>query len=410
MSVKSRVSPKLAVDFNIPNGNSQGRLFSRLSRAASFLEQHNPKQALRLLSHVSPASLPSLSRAEWYEVLATSAQVSGQFSLAYESFRRALKEYSQLRDRIGVAQTLLHLGDVCRQMEKFQEARSYYARVSAEKNSHLRIEALCGDAMSLRGLGLWNKSLSGFKKYLSFFEKNRDPEGVAYALWAMGTTERFAGSFKSAKQHLTQSVAIYQRLGNKSGWAYAMAGLGGTLRMMGLPGPSGRLYARAHGVFRRFHDDFGRAYTYCGQGNALRMQNKVSQALPYMNKAIRLYQKLGMKGPLGFVLWSRAQARILQGQFSAAKKDLSHSERLFKQVRDPRGLTYVDLGWGEYWKNRNKTKSDFYFRKSATRAKKFHLPFEQAHALVRYNRADFSTVFRRRNVVLPAFRKYRSIP
>jgi tetratricopeptide (TPR) repeat protein len=141
--------------------------------------------------------------------------------------------------------------------------------------------------------------------------------------------------------------------------------------MQGKASVSRSCYAKAYRLFVRLQDQFGQAYSMCGQGNSYRMNRNYQKALPFMTQAIHEYKKIGQKGPRGFVLWSRSQAFLGFKMFSRAQKDLSQSDLLFKSVNDQRGLTYVALGWGEFYRSQEKLEiAQSYFKKAFILAKK----------------------------------------
>ncbi len=242
------------------------------------------------------------------------------------------------------------------------------------------MDADIGIGMCWRGLEKFSEAIRRLKKCSTAYRKRNDQEGFAYALWALGTTQRFAGRLSAAEKNLRQSVRLYEKLGDKNGLAYARCGLGGTLRMRGKNKESFGHYQWANRVFKIEKDRFGEAYSNCGQGNALRMQGKVMAALPYMTKAEVLYRKLGQKGPLAFVLWSRAQAEISLKKFSSAKKRIAESRRIFKSVSDPRGLVYADLGEGQLLMAQNDPRCFYFFRRVLKAARLQKFPLETGYA------------------------------
>ncbi len=309
---------------------------------------------------------------------------------------------------------------MARQLEQFSEALTWYALVDTSlrrwkhppKNKYrYSTDALCGMAMAYRGRGEFSRAIRLLRQTERRYKNQNDLEGGAYALWAMGTTYRFQGQFLKAEKALRQAIGIYRSLKDASGLAYAQAGLGGTLRMIGRPKESGRLYQKANRTFVKLGDKFGLAYTFCGQGNAHRMQNHLSVSKTFMDKAIGLYSKLGQKGPRGFVLWSRAQTNILLGQFSPAANDLHSSGKLFSSVNDRRGLVYVDLGWGEFWRHKNNQRAAQFYRRASQKAKALGLPFEFAHAQRFLKRAKNSDNFYQKlGVQFKTFLRYKSFP
>jgi tetratricopeptide (TPR) repeat protein len=348
---------------------------------------------------------------------ACALQNRGNFHPAAGAFHAALSLYRRSNNLESQIETLLKLGDIHRQLESFIEARSFYRsafrltkKISRSNTiDQKRQDALVGEALCLRGEGNFSSCLTKFQSCLTYYKTNKDLEGNAYVLWAMGTTERFAGQFRDAQRHLEASLKIYQRLHDVSGTAYALCGLGGTYRMKGRPGQSLACYRRANTVFKKLHDKFGLAYSFCGQSNAYRMQNKIEQALPLMKQAERLYRSLKLKGPLAFVLWSQAQAYGVLKRPVAAQSTLSEATRLFSSVNDKRGMLYALLGKGWALYQQNNSNYQRVFKTAVRMAIRGHLPFEQAHALRFLNPKSAAKIYRRCGVDSRFF-LYRTLP
>ncbi len=315
-----------------------------------------------------------------HERLGSIHQAAGRFNDARRFF---LKWYRLTNESVAA----LRLADVCRQLENFKSAVHWYqvalhlarrAKVSQDVS-----DAYLGLAMCERGIQKFPSAIRLLTASLLSYEKSHDSEGAAYALWALGTTQRFAGRLIQAESNLRRSIARYKKIDDPSGLAYAMCGLGGTLRMRGKYVESFSLYKKASKTFVRFRDRFGEAYSNCGQGNALRMQGKLSAALPFMKKAERLYRQLGQKGPLGFVLWSRGQWELERNNVAMARRFFFDAKKIFKKVKDRRGILYCDLGFAEILRLKNKPDFRRVFRRITTTAQALGLPLEKTYALAR---------------------------
>jgi len=299
-------------------------------------------------------------------------------------------------------------------MESFSRAKTYYRRAKRlaiqVRQPSSENDASLGLALCDRGTGQWDKAEKGFREFLSRYRDKGDLEGVAFALWALGTTRRFSGKFRGAEDSLRQSIRLYRKTADRVGLAYALCGLGGTLRMRGRARESGRLYAAAQKIFRGHGDSFGVAYSQCGRSNATRMLGQLPRAMTGMAQAARLYARLDQKGPRAFVLWSRAQAEIELRQFRQAAVDLRTAGRLFGSVGDRRGLVYVNLGWGEWGRAQDLRQARGYYRKAFSSAKRLKLPFEAAHARKGLGDRKAESLYRRMGVDLPLFRRYNALP
>lgn len=362
---------------------------------------------------MDPSRLPSSARAEYHDLLGTALQTLGFFQPAFRSLERAFFFYRKAGDKFGQRSVAHRLGDVERQLEKFSSALTWYerARRGTSARDSQNIDARMGTALALRGLGRYDDAIRLFQNLFHSYRSLKDTAGMAYALWAMGTTQRFAGHLVAAEKNLRKSISLYEKCGDVEGLSYARCGLGGTLRMRGKPNESEKLYAAANGYFVRSGDQFGTAYSFCGRSNALRMQGKLSASLPFMKKAEAIYRRLGQKGPLAFVLWSRSQLEGEKGRFATAKKALSEATRLFSSVQDPRGLLYCLLGRAELARRQNDDRtSRKIFGQAAKTARRLKLFYEEAHALQRLGNPRAASLYRRAGIEMAGFRRYNALP
>ena len=345
------------------------------------------------------------------------AQNTGHFYDAARQFSSALIFYRRARHISSQIDVLLKLGDVFRQTEALKSARQAYRaalvltkKIAASKNILQKYQdALMGEALCLRGRGHFLEALTKFESCLANYKITNDTAGKSYVLWAMGTTERFAGQFQKAKFHLKKSLTLYIKQHDDNGTAYALCGLGGTYRMIGSPQDSLVCYRRANAIFKKSNDRFGLAYSFCGQSNALRMQNKITQALPFMKRAERLYRSLKLKSPLGFVLWSQSQAYAFLKQWNLAHRTLRESTSLFRLSHDKRGLLYSALGRAEILFHQNDLNYQRDYKEASVLAARLNLPFEKSHAL-RILKPKQATKLYRRCVVCSGFFLYRTLP
>jgi len=310
------------------------------------------------------------------------------------------------------------LGDTCRQLEDFAAAEGWYsAGINGSKKiknrewaETLAEDARAGLALAKRGRGQYSAALQLLNRSRRLFQARGDQQGLAYVLWAIGTTSRFAGRLKEAEKNLRKSLALYTRLEDEGGKAYANCGLGGTLRIQGRAQESSRHYRRSLKIFKTLDDYFGVAYSLCGIGNSFRMQNRVKESVPFFKKAIRIYRSIGQKGPLAYVQWNLSQSFLALGLYAQAFLLLKKARKLFAEVQDWRGLLYVMLGFGELIKKSKPNQSLTYFSKAAKKAKTLKLHLEFLYAVRHLQNKTFEAQFKKLGVDWPRFKKYHSIP
>lgn len=418
-NARSPVNLKPGVASSIRNANrSLLSDYRRLELISTQIRLGRYRRALSLLATIRVRTLPALSRIEYFELATAVYQNLGMFHSAIRAARELVSVQRSSRDRYGLAIALLQLGDILRQCEMFSESSKKYSEggrvakslLGNDAAKRLPADSMIGIALCHRAMGRYRQCLHLLNQALTAAHKRRDRDASSYLCWAIGTTHRFAGNLRPAEKYLRQSLMEYQRLGDVSGVAYARAGLGGTLRMRGLAHESGILYRQAHKTFRHLNDLFGVAYTWCGQSNAARLRHQFPKALGLMNRAANLYMTLGQKGPLGFVLWSRAQLLAETGKADAALRDLKRAKRLFSNVKDHRGLVYVALGFGEVYRRLKPTLARSYFATAHRRARQLSLPLERAHAERRLYDRFPEALYAKTGVDLSRFQRYTALP
>lgn len=389
----------------------------QLDRAIGALERGAFARARFLLNSIPSNRLPPDARAELWDRRSGLEQACGYFADARHFAEEAYRVYSRLKDRANAVNAALRLGNLERQLENFKKARTWYAaadrlarKIGGNRGRDLQTDALVGSALCDRGDTRYREAIRKFKSALARYRRQRDGEGAAYVCWALGTTGRFAGQLDEAERWVREAVSLYRSNRDAEGLAYARCGLGGVLRLRGLAARSGALYRRAYRVFEDTGDQFGMAYAACGQGNAKRMTRQFRDALSYFRSAEKRYRSLGQKGPLGFVLWNISQALIGLRRFESARRKLIEAGKLFQSVRDPRGLTYVDLGWGELHRHHGSSRANHWYRRALSRAKRFELKFEAIHAQRGLGDPRSEQNYRRAGVHWPKFRRYAFLP
>jgi tetratricopeptide (TPR) repeat protein len=248
------------------------------------------------------------------------------------------------------AQALQGAADCARLLGDFLGALKDYARALArapKMDVGFAADLQCGQALAYRASGQPAKALRGLTSALARYRALRDPEGVAFCLWALGGTYRIAGDLKAARSRLLAAEKAYAKLGDGEGYSYVGCALGGVHRMLGLHDAGARYYAGAAQLMRARHDAFGTAYSWCGLGNAARMRGDLKAALALFKRAEKGYAKIGDIVSYAYTLWSLAQTHKLGGDFGPARQALAQAGALFKRTGDGRGQAYVQQASAE---------------------------------------------------------------
>jgi tetratricopeptide (TPR) repeat protein len=286
---------------------------------------------------------------------AEKARALSQFESARKTYQTLLKKKLFAEEK---AEALLGLADVERIRGYFPEALRHYeeaAKLFKNIDSTAVLDAQAGWALSARASGEPWKALKTLDQVLTGYRKQKDKDGEAFTLWALGGTWRIAGDMKKGLKHL-------------------LAALGGIYRMLGQYALSGKYYREANKRMRQRKDTFGIAYSYCGLGNVQRMAGRFRQALPFYKKAEKLYGTIGDRVSYAYTLWSLGTTHKLLGQYTQAHWAFYKADILFKKTGDTRGRVYALLGHAEieflkahkakgmnWWKQANKVSGQSHY-------------------------------------------------
>lgn len=274
-----------------------------------------------------------------------------QFIEALKFFKKAF--FMSKRHNIvdGILDSTIAMADIYRMIGDFDSAIKNYEEAveSAEAlgNELTAADCLAGMGLSLRAMGMWKEAIHFISTAKKIYKRNKDDKGFAFALWAEGGALRVAGDIKKAISKFQESKKIFERLGDKSGIAYSLCGLGGIYRISGRFEESKEYYIQANDIFKRLRDKFGIAYSHCGIGNAFRMFKNYNEALRHFKKAMRVYEEIGDIVSYSYTLWSLANLYKMEGDLEIAVDYLQRALKNFRKTKDPRGIIYCDLTFGE---------------------------------------------------------------
>lgn len=237
----------------------------------------------------------------------------------------------------------LHRAHCLRLAGSFRRALQLYRTLSqCTPGEGTATDALVGQALALRALGQLQPARQLLEEALQTYRQQHDTEGVLHTLWALGTTLRFAGDFRTASAYLKEALRL-QRDSKLSSPTYILCALGGLSRMQGAPQRSLSYYRRAHAWALRHEDTFAIAYSACGIANAYRLLGNWGTAHHYFDIARLHYEAIGDRVSYAYTLWGEAMAYLLQRRLDLAEARCAAAETLFRQTEDRRGILHLAL-------------------------------------------------------------------
>jgi tetratricopeptide (TPR) repeat protein len=313
-------------------------------------------------------------------------RMESHFAEALDAYQTALTHYPEeaitqrLQCHQKIGDCLRMMGDFGAAKENFLRALSLAQEAQAGENEVELADVLVGFGLSERGLGEVEEAQKHLEQARGIYEEWEDPEGEAYALWALGGLWRIAGELRRAKTSFEEALSLSEGMGDPTGIGYALCGLGGVTRVMGHYRDSLSYYTRAHTVLKEIEDVFGTAYSFCGIANAYRMIDDFERALGYFDRATSLYQEIGDRISYAYTLWGEGTTLKMVGKEEEALEVFQAAEAIFQTTRDQRGRIYTLLGRGELALLRRKTAdAEGIFKEALGIAEAHPFQLEQCH-------------------------------
>ena len=214
-----------------------------------FMRSQQYDEALGWLERVLSAAGPAAQaeeRAKACNWLGQFALYQGDDAKAKKAFEKSLVLYRRLEDQTGIADSLLHIGDIVSSQGDDIAARSLYAEARSKYEESLPGLRERGDdwtiARSLNLLGEIARTEEDYASARSFYEdslairrKLSDTRGVAVSLHNLGHVAHHQGDFRQAAAYFKESLTLSQIVSDKgsvAGCLAGLAGLAGTLKQL----------------------------------------------------------------------------------------------------------------------------------------------------------------------------------
>ncbi len=241
----------------------------------------------------------------------------------------------------------LSRGHALRLAGKFPAALVAYGRAEDQAETPLELaDALVGQAMTLRGMALYENAIVFADAALHQYRQAGDREGEAFALYCRGGARRFLGIFSEAGADLERSLLLTKDATAKR---FTLMALGGLRRMQGQFGESLVLYANARRIAVRARDSYATAYADCGIGNAWRMKREWVKARNHLEAALAGYRAIRDRVSSPYTRFALALLELAEpssGSPRALQRAMLHVTRArnaFTATGDRRGIVYADL-------------------------------------------------------------------
>jgi non-specific serine/threonine protein kinase len=175
-----------------------------------------------------------------------------------------------------------------------------------------------------------------------------DPQARANALWMLGDMDGQMAHYESARAHLTQSLMLFQELGDRPLCANALQRLGWLAREQGDAATARLRLEESLALYRELGDKVGLGGALNTLGEVAVMQGDTAEAAVLLNEALALNREVGRAEGIGWSLNHLGHVAQLKGEYELARQLYEESLVPFRKMHHQYGgAAWAFHGLGE---------------------------------------------------------------
>ncbi len=282
------------------------------------------------------------------------------------NFREAKKIFLRIKDRKGLAETCVLIGDMHRDYGHSRQAlQNYQKAIQLSENnpelSNFEAESLYGIGDLCRTRGNYPKALAHLRKAKAIYKKNKNIPEISEILWIEGYTYICMGQYGKAERTFNQMIQWYdQGLTDEKHRNTATGALGDVYRLTGRCEESLKLYAEAEESMDIEGNSSGRAWILAVMGHSYLQEGKIAEAKRQILRAENLSRKKNNDINLVWALQAKAELERLEGRKNDARKTYRESQRVAKKYGLRLETAHSHLGLAELAKQTGPQASGLY--------------------------------------------------
>ncbi|KIO18574.1 hypothetical protein M407DRAFT_31767 [Tulasnella calospora MUT 4182] len=338
----------------IPSKRDVGGIFepssTRLLRALGWMslkDGHpaNAQQYFRQALDVATSTGDKIGVANAVEALGEVCYMISDYPMAKAWYERAENECTQLRDALGLANVFKGLGDVYASESQYAQAESSYNLAYNLYRSLANLHGLGGVTLGrasiyhMKDLHLQAKAL--YVEALNIFTRIGAPFGIASAMKGLGHVYYMDDNYSKAEAHYTKARDIYNRIGDQHGVAQASQGLGNVYCLRNKYSDAKSSYTHAHEVYLRFKDQRATAHTILGQANVYLKTGLYTQAETLYGDAHQICNQINDFLGQAHAFKGLGDTYSARSQYSQARGSYFQARDIYARYRDHLGLGNV---------------------------------------------------------------------
>jgi len=237
----------------------------------------------------------------------------GQWDVAIDRYQRALAAWRESGEKVGEAQTLLHL------------ANAYRLR------------------------GSWEAAQAAVESSLAKWKELGRRYEIAYALNLLGDVHRVQGHWSEAEDCYRASLVHRREMGDQHGIGQTLRNLGDVYRHLTRWSEAMSCYQESLAIQRRVKDDYEIGRLLHSMGAIALAQEDRREALRYFSLSLKIRRGLGDEYRVARTLRSVGKAHVALGNHDLAISFLKQARQSLEALGDDFGVGFTDDWLGVAW-------------------------------------------------------------
>ncbi|MGY0231889.1 AfsR/SARP family transcriptional regulator [Longispora urticae] len=312
---------------------------STAPQAATWLETER-QNLLAVAAQAAGIGLPEYPN-RLSDVLARNLRSRGTFADTLSLHNQALAAASQMGDRRGEGHAWSRLGDLYKEVDRYDDALDAYRRA-------LGLSGGAGDrgceGHALAGLGILHlltgrsqEAIGYFGRSLAIAREIGDRNGERRGLVGLGILDKLLGRPEAALDHLGRAVRIAAEIGDLPGEAHASVSLAELHRQLGRPDRAVEHLHRALDLVRESGDRAGEAHASVSLAASYRQLGLPDQAIGPLRRALAIADQIGDRQAEQGALAALGEAQLLLGRHDEALDAQSRALAIAREIGDRNG-------------------------------------------------------------------------
>src|SRR4029077_2581339 len=242
---------------------------------------------------------------------------------AYKSYQEAVKLQREIGDKKGLGVTLINLGGLYSDRERYDDAlRSYKEALQIQRDvGDENSQGLClnniGDVYLAKGQS--SDALTYYERALELRKKANIPSQIGETLHNIAEASLKAGDYGQSLDYHLKALELFRSSGDKSGAAIQSYSMGTIFEYQGRYGAALKSKEEALKTFRELQDrGFWMAEILSGYGTSLSQVGRYDEAQKNLAEAMTLARELQNKTLIAQILNFQGDAFYYRGDIKSA--------------------------------------------------------------------------------------------